>query len=154
MRVLLDDTEVFGHRIKQGFVSPSPHIVSNLGMIKLEDMKTVKQVNSWKGLYKTLIAHLPHLAFYMNPFDKATAGKNSRDSMVWTPELRMAFNNALSHLTNINKTYLPHPEDKLILKPDTAKTKICTGWALYATKEKDDNTELIPIQYCSAKLPD
>jgi hypothetical protein len=133
---------------------PSPHIVSNLGEIKLEDLKTVKQINSWKGLYKTLIAHLPHLAFYMNPLDKATAGKNSRDSMVWTPELRAAFNSAASHLANINKTYLPHPEDKLILKPDIAKTKICTGWALYAAKEKEGSTVLIPVQYCSAKLND
>ena len=71
-----------------------------------------------------------------------------------TPVLRAAFNSAASHLTNNNKTYLPHPEDKLILKPDTAKTKICTGWALYAAKEKDDSTVLLPVQYCSAKLND
>ena len=154
VRVLLDDTEVYGYRIKKGYVLPSPHIVSNLGDIKLEDLKTVKQTNSWRGLYKTLIAHLPHLAFYMNPFDKATAGRNSRDNMVWTPELRAAFNNATAHLANINKTFLPHPEDRLILKPDTAKVKICTGWALYAMREEADGMKLLPVQYCSAKLPD
>ena len=81
VRILLDDTEVYGFRIKHGHVLPLPHIVSNLGDIKLEDLKTVKMTNSWRGLYKTLIAHLPHLAFYMNPFDKATAGKNSRVKM-------------------------------------------------------------------------
>ena len=55
VRVLLDDTEVYGYRIKQGHVLPSAHIVSDLGDIKLEDLKTVKQTNSWRGLYKTLI---------------------------------------------------------------------------------------------------
>ena len=81
VRILLDNTEVYGFRIKHGHVLPSPHIVSNLGDIKLEDLKTVKMTNSWRGLYKTLSAHLPHLAFYMNTFDKATAGKNSRDGV-------------------------------------------------------------------------
>ena len=86
--------------------------------------------------------------------DKATAGRNSRDDMVWTPELRAAFNNATAHLTNINKTFLPNPEDKLVLKPDTAKVKTCTGWALYAVRQEEDGVHLLPVQYCSAKLPD
>jgi hypothetical protein len=154
VRILLDDTEVYGFRIRQGYVLPSPHSVDNLGAIKIDDLKTVKQVNSWRGLYKTLIAHLPQLAFFMSPFDRATAGKNSRDNFVWSPELRAAYNAAAAHLTNINKTFLPHPEDKLVLKPDTAKVKICTGWALYAVREKDGKSELLPVQYCSAKLAD
>ena len=152
VRILLDDTEVYGYRIRKSHVHPSPHIVSNLGEVKIDDLKTIKQVNSWRGLYKTLIAHLPHLAFYMNPFDKATAGRKSIDKMDWTPELRAAFNAASAHLGNINRTYLPHPEDKLILKPDTAKVKLCTGWALYAVKK--DSDKLLPVQYCSAKLSD
>ena len=116
VRILLDDTEVYGFRIRQGYVLPSPHSVDNLGAVKIDDLKTVKQVNSWRGLYKTLIAHLPQLAFFMSPFDRATAGKNSRDIFVWSPELR----EAAANLTNINKTFLPHPEDKFVLKPDTA----------------------------------
>jgi hypothetical protein len=50
-----------------------------------------------------------------------------------------------------NRTFLPHPEDKLILKPDTAKVKTCTGWALYARCKGEGEWT---VQYCSAKLPD
>ena len=153
VRILLEDSEVFGFRIKQGYVMPSSHNISNLGETKLEDLTTIKKVNSWKGLYKTLIAHLPHLAFYMAPFDKACGGKPSRDKFDWTPEMRAAFNSASSHLSNINKTFLPNPNDKLILKPDTAKINTCTGWALYAARETSDGVKLLPVQYCSAKLP-
>ena len=74
--------------------------------------------------------------------------------MEWTPELRAAFNAATAHLANINKTFLPHLEDKLVLKPDMAKVKICTGRALYAVREKGGSTQVLPVQYCSAKLPD
>jgi hypothetical protein len=51
VRVLLDDTEVYGFRIQKGFVLPSPlpHCVSDLGKVKLEDLKTDKQTNSWRG---------------------------------------------------------------------------------------------------------
>ena len=72
VRILMDDVEVYGVRIKDGCVMPSQHRVSNLGEIKMEDIKTIKQLNSWRGLYKTLIGHLPHLSFYMDPFDKLT----------------------------------------------------------------------------------
>ena len=153
VRILLDDSEVYGFRITRGHVMPSSHIISNLGLAKMDDIKTIKQVNSWKGLFKTLLAHVPHLAFYMSPFDSATAGKNSKDKFTWTPELRAAFNSATGNLSRINKTYLPHPDDKLFLKPDTAKVKACTGWALYAAREIDGETRLLPVQYCSAKLP-
>ena len=154
VRILMDDTEVYGFRIEKGFVKPSPHIIKNLGMAKVEDIKTVKQMNSWKGLYKTLLAHLPHLAFLMAPFDAATGGKNSKELFNWSPQLRAAFNDATANLENVNKTYLPRPEDKLFLKPDTAKVKLCTGWALYAAREEDNETRLLPVQYCSAKLSD
>ena len=59
VRVFLGDTEVFGHRISDGKVMPSDHNINTLAKTVTEDLKTVKQVNSWKGLYKTLIRHLP-----------------------------------------------------------------------------------------------
>ena len=46
VRVLLQDTEVFGHRVKDGKVRPSDHIVTSLGRTTREELKTVRQVNS------------------------------------------------------------------------------------------------------------
>ena len=149
VRAFLPDTEVYGYRIKNGKVAPSQHIITNLGKTNIEDLKTVKQINSWKGLYKTLIGHLPHLAHFMSPFDQATASKESKSKFDWTPQLTSAFNAAIKQLDQINETYLPHPDDQLILKPDTAKVPLCTGWTLYAIVDSKE----LPVHYCSAKLP-
>ena len=90
VRILLSDVEVYGIRITNGFVNQSPHRVTDLGNVKMEDIKTIKQLNSWRGLYKTLIGHLPHLSSYMEPFDKFTASKKSSDTLQWTPDLTVA----------------------------------------------------------------
>ena len=54
----------------------------------------------------------------------------------------------------INKTYLHHPSDQLILKPDAAKVNSCTGWVLYAVKSSENGNILLPVMYCSARLPE
>ena len=153
VRILLDDVEVYGIRIQNGFVAPSPHKVTNLGNIGHEDIKTVKQLNSWRGLYKTLIGHLPQLSHYMEPFDRFASSKKSSDKLEWTQELLTAFRNAKSHLSEINKTYIPNPQEQLILKPDAAKVKTSVGWVLYAIRRQEAGDTLLPVMYCSARLP-
>ena len=150
VRIFPEDTEIYGYRIKNGCVSPSQHIVKCLGKTKIEDLRTNKQINSWKGLYKTLIGHLPALSNLMSPFDIATAGKNSSEKFLWTPPLTSAFNQAMQHLEKVNKTYLPSPSEQLILLPDAMTTTPCVGWVLYVVR-KD---RLLPVSYCSAKLKD
>ena len=154
VRILLNDVEVYGVRVKDGFVSPSPHRVSDFGKIKEENIRTIKQLNSWRGLFKTLIGHIPHMSYYMNPFDKLAGAKKSSDPMTWTPELRLAFKDASAQLEKINKTFLPKPSDTLILKPDAAKVNTCTGWVLYAVRESSDGKKVLPVLYCTAKLPE
>ena len=151
VRVFLEDTEVFGHRIRNGAVSPSDHTVTTLGDITIEEIKTNKQLNSWRGLYKTLIKHLPDLASMMAPFDKVTTTKPAADKFDWTIEGRVtAFNRAKQQLNKINALTLPRPEEKLILMPDTACEDNCTGWVLYTQRDGKN----LPVQFCSAKLSD
>ena len=99
VRIFPADTEVYGYRIQNGHVLPSQHTISNLGKANIDQLMTVKQVNSWKGLYKTLSGHLPALAGVMSPFDAATGGKKSSEKFSWTPALTAAFNTAMSHLS-------------------------------------------------------
>ena len=152
-RILLQDAEVYGHRIRNGKVRPSDHIVNSLAATTTEALVTVKQVNSWKGLYKTLIRHLPHLASKMAPFDAACAAKPSTDKFDWSsPGILAAFNEATKHLDQVMETYLPHPEEQLALKPDTSDINLCTGWVLYTKREGEKGPALLPVQYASAKL--
>ena len=129
---------------------PSDHTITSLGQAKAEDLITNKQVKSWKGLYKTLIGHLPALSSVIAPFDLATAGKDSRAKFIWTPTLTNAFNNAMKHLDHINATYLPKPDEQLILLPDAMSTSPCVGWVLYVRRD----AKLFPVTYCTAKLKD
>ena len=48
------------------------------------------------------------------------------------------------------QTYLPWPEEPLILLPDAMSNPPCTGWVLYTTREN----KLLPVTYCSSKLKD
>ena len=153
VRIFLQDAEIFGHRIKDGKVSPSNHIVTSLGKTTIADLITVKQVNSWKGLYKTLLRHLPNLAAFMAPFDSACAGKASASTFDWSrPGLVAAFNAAILHLEKVNHTFLPHPSEQLVLEPDTSKSKLCSGWVLYTLRTIKGKVEWLPVQYASAKL--
>ena len=155
VRILLEDTEVFGHRVVNGAVRPSDHIVSTLAATTTAELVTVKQVNSWKGLYKTLIRHLPHLAAYMHPFDQACKSKASTSRFDWDrPGIVAAFNEATAHLQEIQATYLPKPSEQLVLEPDTSSSHLCTGWALYCLRLGKGDTQKLPVQYCSAKLND
>ena len=154
VRMFLGDTEVFGHRITDGSVKPSDHIITTLGKTVTEDLRTVKQVNAWKGLYKTLIRHLPRLAHMMAPFDAACGGKPSASQFDWTsPGILEAFNAATNQLEKINETFLPHPNEQLYLMPDTAKVNLCTGWVLYTKRTSEGGEKLLPVQFASAKLP-
>lgn len=153
VRILLRDTEIYGHRVEDGKVRPSDHIVTSLAATTTDSLVTVGQVNSWKGLYKTLIRHLPHLASKMAPFDAACAGQPSTDKFDWSrPGILAAFNDATQHLDKVMETHLPHPDEQLALKPDTSDTNLCTGWVLYCRREVEGSTRWLPVQYASAKL--
>ena len=165
VRIFLQDSEVFGHRVIDGTIRPSDHIVSTLAAAKVEELVTVRQVNSWKGLYKTLIRHLPDLALYMEPFDHACKSLPANSAFDWTrPGLIAAFNAATAHLDQVHATYLPKPEEQLALLPDTSTTNHCAGWVLYTqrpssqrkgktgTHASKDGMDWLPVQYMSGKL--
>jgi len=150
VRIFPEDTEVYGYRVTNGCILPSEHTITSLGNTSIESLKTNKQVNSWKGLYKTLSGHQPALSNVMAPFDAATSGKNSNEKFQWSPHLTAAFNGAMKHLSKINKTYLPRPNEQLILLPDAMSTTPCIGWVLYVLRDN----RLLPVIYCTAKLKD
>ena len=150
IRIFPSDTDIYGYRVKDGCILPSDHSVKTLGQTKIEDLTTNKQVNSWKGLYKTLIGHLPALSNVMSPFDAATSGKSQHDKFKWTPALTSSFNTAMQHLSKINATYLPKPSEQLILLPDAMSVNPCIGWVLYVMRDN----KMLPVSYCTAKLKD
>jgi hypothetical protein len=152
VRIFPASTEVYGVKLQNGKISPSDHVLTTLGITSIDQLKSVKNVNAWRGLYKTLLHNLPHLSDYMHPFDVATANKASRDPFCWTPELTAAFNAAQSHLKNAHSLALPAPHEQLVLQPDGAQRPPAIGWVLSVIRQIEGKPQLLPVQFCSAKL--
>ena len=132
-----------------GTLAPSPHRKQALLEVKAEDLVTVKDVRSWIGLYKTFLYHTPNLARIMDPFDKITSDKDSKDTITWTNELKMAFQTAKDNIANIKEVYLPHPDDQLLIITDGARTPPGVGFVLQA---KDKKGNLKTVRHYSVKL--
>ena len=121
-----------------GTLAPSPHRKQALGKVQHEDLKTVKDVRSWIGLYKTFLYHTPNLTKIMDPFDKIVGDKDSKDVITWTQELIQAFQQAKDHIQNIQEVYLPHPNDQLMIITDGARNPPGVGFVLQARDQKGD----------------
>ena len=102
MCVFLEDTEVYGHKVSNGKVSSSDHIIPFLSTTTPDLLVTVRPVNSWKGLYKTLIHHFPNLTSLVANIDAACAGQLSASRFEWSaPGVLAAFNAATRHLSKV-----------------------------------------------------
>ena len=128
---------------------PSPHRKKALSMITESDLKTVRDVRSWVGLYKTFIYHTPNLTKIMDPFDKLVGDKESKDSIVWNDDLRKSLQEAKDHVEKISDVYLPHPDNQLIILTDGARTPPGVGFVLQA---KDNLGAVRTVRYYSVKL--
>ena len=132
-----------------GTLAPSPHRKQALLEVKTEDLTTVKDIRSWIGLYKTFLYHTPNLAKVMDPFDKITSDKDSKDTITWTTDLNLAFQAAKDNIANIKEVYLPHPNDQLIIITDGARTPPGVGFVLQA---RDSNNKVRTVRHYSVKL--
>ena len=133
-----------------GRLLPSPHRQLALKNTKQEDLIHIKDLRSWVGLYKTLLIATPHLATIMDPFDKETAAKDSKDKINWTSQLAHAFREAKNHIDNVRELYLPAPDDQLLLVPDGSQKTPGIGHVLYAIV----NGQRKPVRFHSVKLPE
>ena len=147
--------DVLGWIWKQGgFLKPSPHRTSSLHNTKVNDIKKVKDMRSWVGLYKTLHIVTPNISSLLAPFEAATAGKESNENFEWSHELEQKFRNAKIAIATMKTLYLPSPEDQLLLLPDASKGGIKgeghagIGHILYAIKDGNK----LPVRVHSAKL--
>ena len=132
----------------RGHLSANPHRTLALTNTKIEDIKTVQDMRSWFGLFKTLHIVTPDISNILAPFEAAAAGKESSDKLEWTHELESKFRDAKEHINNLVTLYLPSPNDQLVLETDASKGGI--GHVLYAIKDG----KKLPVRLHSTKLPE
>ena len=136
-----------------GVITPSPHRKTALENTSPEQIKTIKDMRSWIGLYKTLHIATPHLAVMLAPFEDAIKEKSSNDQFQWTYSLEQKFKCAKTKLADLVTLYLPTPNDQLVLEVDAAKggppgTHPGIGHVLYAIV----NNEKRIVRVHSSKL--
>merc|ERR1712002_556695 len=135
---------------KGGFLKVSPHRRSSLLNTREEDIKTVRDMRSFIGLYKTLHIATPAMSRFITPLEDTVQGLQSKDKYVWDHAASQRFREAKSHIKVSHTLYLPHPNDQLVIKPDGAGNQPGIGHTLFAVKDK----KLVPLRYHSAKLSD
>ena len=132
--------DVLGWVWKQGgLLESSPHRKLALENTTINDIKTVRDLRSWIGLFKTLHIATPHLATKLAPLEEIAAGRPSNEKIVWTYSMENALKLAKQSLKNLVTLYLPSPDDQLVLEVDAAKggkdnTHTGIGHVLYAIK--------------------
>ena len=148
-KVFLKSVDVLGWVWKQGgFIAPSPHRVNALQNTKKEDIKTIKDMRSYIGLYKTLLPASKNLTILLDPFDKMVADRDSKEPFIWDRQLEQTFIKTTAAVADLQTLYLPHPSDQLMIVVDAAKTQPGLGHTLYAIK---DNKKM-PVAFHSVKL--
>ena len=144
------EVDVLSWKWKQGgYLSPSPHRKLALQKIKHEDIKTIKDLRSYLGLYKTFIDCTPNLTSTLDPLDQLTGSKESSDAITWTPQLITAFNIARDKTRSMIDLYLPRPDDQLIITCDGARSTPAVGMVL---KAKTPAGIVKTVRYMSVKL--
>ena len=131
-----------------GYLSASPHRTNALKNIKVKDIKTIKDMRSFTGLFKTLLPASKDLTLLLDPFDKTTADKESKEPFVWDKDLEIAFEKAQKAVDSLQTLYLPKPSDQLMIVCDAAKKSPGIGHVLYAIVEN----KKIPVSFYSSKL--
>ena len=148
-KVFLKSVDILGWKWSQGgYLSPSPHRVNALRNTKHTDIKTVKDLRSYLGLYKTLLPASPNLTLLLNPFDLEVADRDSKETINWTRDLIASFQDSTSAVDNLQTLYLPHPEDQLLIETDAAKCPAGLGHTVYAIIEG----KKLPVSFHSTKL--
>ena len=133
-----------------GRLEPSPHRRNALANTKQEDLKKVRDVRSWLGLYKTLRRATPKIHNILDPLEQAVADKPSTEDFEWTHELEMRFREAKSAIKDMHTLYLPDPKDQLVMTPDGSVKTPGVGHVLFAINKQ----ERLPVRYHSVKCPE
>ena len=126
-------TTILGWTWSDGTICATPHRVATLSSCALPH--NVKALRSFIGAYKVLVRVIPKCAGLMTPLDTAVAGRQSKDPIIWSDELRSAFAKAQSSLSSRQSITLPRPSDTLWIVTDGAVKNSGIGATLYAVKE-------------------
>ena len=96
----------------------SPHRLTALAAV--EPPATVHGLHPFIGAYKVLSRVLKGYSAFMDPLDRVTAGRQSRENIEWSEDLLAAFKLAQTSLKDCKPITIPHPDDCLWIVTDAS----------------------------------
>ena len=120
---------ILGWVWSNGTLQASPHKLATLSSV--EPPSTVQGLQSFIGAYKLLSCVLPRFVELFDPLDQATAGKESREKLVWCDELLLPFKTAQHALADNRTITIPQPQDALWIVTDSSVKNRCIAATLY-----------------------
>ena len=154
VKILPEKSMIHGWEFKDGYVQPSPH--RQLAIIDIKQPKTIGEMRTYMGVYKTFFPAMEGLTNLMTPFDTLCGGKDTKEVIAWTDELVNSFKESQKRAqTNIHKLALPSPDEQLFIVPDSCSRPPATGFILFVSRKDSDQKPIAePVMFVTWKLSD
>ena len=111
MRVCPRSALILGWIWSESTLRASTHRLTALASV--QPPSTVQGLKYFVGAYKVLSRVIRGHAAILDPLDKATAGRQSKEKREWSSELLQAFHSAQDTLRDARVIVMPRPEDHL-----------------------------------------
>ena len=128
-------TTILGWIWNAGTLRASPHRIATLA--SCPEPETVSRMRSFIGAYKVLSRVIPGCSSLLAQLDDTVAGRESKEAIQWTDDLRTSFHNAQETLSTARTISLPKPSDQLWIVTDGAVRKPGIGATLYITRDNN-----------------
>lgn len=139
---------ILGWIWKNGTLHASPHRISALSSV--DPPGTVQSLRSFIGAYKVLSRVLKGYAMLLDPLEKLTSGKQSRDKIDWSEPSLHAFRLAQQSLDQCQTITMPIPSDRLWIVTDASVAKGGAAATLYVCR----GDKVLLAGFFNAKLKD
>ena len=107
--------------IKEGkYLTPDPHRQNTI--VTAELPTTVKDLRSYLGSYNTFYRCKKNLSLLLHNLSQLTSNDKSSNSKIpWTDELIETFKHSQKEAAQMDRLYIPKPEDQLVITQDYCK---------------------------------
>ena len=126
-------TTILGLIWNAGTLRASPHRIATLA--SCPEPETVGRMRSFIGAYKVLSRVIPGCSSLLAQLDDTVAGRESKEHIQWSDDLRTSFLHAQKALSTARTISLPKPSDQLWIVTNGAVRKPGIGATLYVTRD-------------------
>ena len=135
VKILPETSLIHGWLFKDGYVEPDPH--RKLAILDMKPPKTIGEMRTYMGVYKTFFPAMRRLVNLMAPFEALCGGgKESKQAIKWNDVLDEQFKESQKVAqTDVKALALPHPNEQLFIVPDAASRPPALGFILFVHRE-------------------